>query len=260
MNDQKVQTEIKALKILTLMLAILAVFVWSIFILEKLYPDIDRKPTVIAENSLNMDTITPTVTVVKPIIKSSINTSFSKDAKMAKDIVKKSLLTDEIISQRDYTSDYCKLLVSEIYKQSYKTGLPVNVIVTLIEAESDFSYRANSNLGAEYGRGLMQVSENGLIDYNLWNGTKYKPKDLYNISINLEVGCWCFLQNEYYITKSKAHTLCYDHLYVAYNVGAQKFKNHKHEYINNYGKGKDYNALKRWDKLYNKWENYFGDV
>src|SRR5574344_1062204 len=113
MNDQKVQTEIKALKILTLMLAILAVFVWSIFILEKLYPDIDRKPTVIAENSLNTTTtttITPTVTVVKPIIKSSINTSFSKDAKMAKDIVKKSLLTDEIISQRDYTSDYCKLL------------------------------------------------------------------------------------------------------------------------------------------------------
>jgi soluble lytic murein transglycosylase-like protein len=122
---------------------------------------------------------------------------------------------------------YITTIVNFIYKKANETGLPINVILTLIDTESQFKYTAVSNLGPENGRGITQVSEIGLKDYNSWHGTHYTYKDLYDPETNIEIGCWCFLQNEYYITNNKTHTLSFDHLYVAYNVGAYNFKNHK---------------------------------
>jgi hypothetical protein len=72
------------------------------------------------------------------------------------------------------------------------------IMLAIYKQESKFKMYANSYCGAEFGRGVGQVSEIGLTDYNWKNGTDYKPEDLYDIRINVIVSCWIYEYNEKY--------------------------------------------------------------
>lgn len=148
---------------------------------------------------------------------------------------------------------YTKEIALNVFKQNQETGLPIPLIYAIIATESDLHKEANSKAGAKFGRGLMQVSEIGLTDYNWKHGTTYTSSDLYNISINLEIGCWIYLQNENYI-----HSSNFTYLYVAYNIGAKKYNRYKEYYLNDrYPNGDKYMALNRFKYYYNKYTEYF---
>jgi len=56
--------------------------------------------------------------------------------------------------------------------------------------ESSNNPNAVSYRGAKYGRGLYQVSEICLYEYNEMTGNDYQPKDLFNPHINTLVAVW----------------------------------------------------------------------
>ena len=59
------------------------------------------------------------------------------------------------------------------------------IMLSIYSVESKFDKEANSYLGAKYGRGIGQVSEIALADYNRVNKTEYTPADLYDIATNI---------------------------------------------------------------------------
>ena len=103
-----------------------------------------------------------------------------------------------------------------IYESVVKYGGKENkeLIYSIIAKESEFNKTAKSYLGSKYGRGLMQVSEIGLADYNSKNGKHYTSEMLDEININIMIGCWIYNQNKQYIN-SDDETL----LLTAFNRG-----------------------------------------
>jgi soluble lytic murein transglycosylase-like protein len=149
--------------------------------------------------------------------------------------------------------EYAEEIAKNVLIQYQKTGIEPYVIYAIIETESDFTKEAKSFLGAPSGRGLMQVSEVALKEYNNWHRKKYVKKDLYNISINLEVGCWYYTKLVDY-TKTRM----YRNLYVAYNVGPYEYNLNSQFYMNNtFPDKRYYGALKRFDNYYHKYYYIF---
>lgn len=146
---------------------------------------------------------------------------------------------------------YADEILHNVNLQSEKTGLDREVILAIIATESEFYHKINSRKGAKYGRGLMQVSEIGLQEYNNWTNSNYNVKELYDIGINIEIGCWLFLHNKRFCS---AETI--RELYVVYNVGCGNYKNYSKFYLNHKDQNrKSYNALKRFDKMYGNFVN-----
>lgn len=88
-------------------------------------------------------------------------------------------------------------------------------VTSLIGAESEFYQYAVSYLGHKYGNGLMQVSQIVLTEYNWKHNTNYTINDLYDMDINLEIGCWYYarLRDHYNIKNEPIYMLS------AYNMG-----------------------------------------
>lgn len=108
-----------------------------------------------------------------------------------------------------------KSIYNIVLCNSYKYGLDANLVLSIIAVESNFKKNVNSYLGSKYGRGLMQVSEVVLTEYNWMNykNTK-KVSDLYNPIHNIEVGCWYLARlRDHYGIKELANWLS------AYNSG-----------------------------------------
>jgi predicted RND superfamily exporter protein len=72
-----------------------------------------------------------------------------------------------------------KIIAEHVEKSSEKYGLPIPLILSVIRKESNFNPLAVSKAGAV---GLMQVMPKIHKD-------KYKDKNLYHISTNVDVGC-----------------------------------------------------------------------
>jgi len=60
----------------------------------------------------------------------------------------------------------------------------------IIAIESGGRTHVDSFRGAKFGRGLCQVSEICLREYNDFNGTNYSPQDLYKPDINKAIASW----------------------------------------------------------------------
>lgn len=120
-------------------------------------------------------------------------------------------------------------------------------IFSMAQVESRYRVRIPSRLGAKYGRGLLQVSEVALKDFNLWTGKNYTVEDLYTIEKNIEVGVWAFNQNYYYGVESKFE----NGAIIAYNVGVRDYKRHKTDLLNQSFKGEDYDYLVKVQEQYN---------
>lgn len=108
-------------------------------------------------------------------------------------------------------------------------NLDINIILAIIFVESHYNEKAESFLGAVHGRGLMQVSEIGLKDYNRVNKTGYVPKDLYNPEINIKVGTWIFYYNIHYGVDNN-----YADMLSAYNTGIGSWRKNifNSDYVN----------------------------
>lgn len=108
-------------------------------------------------------------------------------------------------------------------------NLNTNIILAIIFVESHYNEKAESFLGAIHGRGLMQVSEIGLKDYNRVNKTSYVPKDLYNPEINIKIGTWVFYYNLHYGVDNN-----YADMLSAYNTGIGSWRKNifNSDYVN----------------------------
>lgn len=146
-----------------------------------------------------------------------------------------------------------KRITEVAFQMKEKYNLPLYIIFSIIDTESEFYRVANSRIGKENGRGLMQVSEVCLKDFNNKSGEKIRTKDeLYYIYVNMNIGCWYY--SRLYNLKAINN---YDEAYVAYNVGIGNFQKYKNKYLNNkLPDNSSYNALKRFRQK----ENYYYDL
>ncbi len=130
------------------------------------------------------------------------------------------------------------------YSYFLENEINPDLAFSILLVESEGKLKANSYKGAKYGRGLMQVSEIALKDFNLKNKTNYKPDELYNFEINLEIACWTLKQGYKYYEQIKSNknqtiddTLKEEHILAIYNRGVgmhvNKYKeNIDYTYIN----------------------------
>lgn len=145
------------------------------------------------------------------------------------------------ISKGRLTKDEAISILTSAKKVSNLSKIPLSIILGMIAQESNFISKANSFLGASYGRGLMQVSEIGLKDFNNKTGNNFTISDLYNPETNLLVGCWIYLNNINYGVDN-----IHSHLIIAYNCGHRIYKNEKNYLLNAKRKnGTNYNHLNK---------------
>lgn len=131
------------------------------------------------------------------------------------------------ISKKKVTEDQALFILQVASEVANLYKIPLNIILGMIAQESNFLTTAESFLGAHYGRGLMQVSDIGLKDFNLKTGSNISTLDLYDPKINLIVGCWIYNNNVNYGVE-KIHS----HLIIAYNCGHSVYKNEKNFLLN----------------------------
>lgn len=180
--------------------------------------------------------------VLRPTI-SSVATSYS-DMLLQRKQYEKKLKEESVLKIRQLS----KFRVSRetalgIYEAAERASIAYNIdknlILALASVESDFLPTANSYLGPEYGRGILQVSEIALLDYNNRTGSAYKPQDLYDYNICINVGCWIYKQNIKYGVINNT-----DDLVIAYNTGHGTYKRQKEYLLNGYyNDGRKYTYL-----------------
>src|SRR5574344_1077117 len=185
-------------------------------------------------------------------------TQYTEEIKKEKTISTKDSLQNKISSS--ISAIYSEEISKAIYFQNQKTGIPIYIILALVDSETEFISSADSFIGASAGRGLTQISEIALCEYNRYHSKKYTNKDLYNIDINLEIGCWMLLQvKEVYPTVLVMENLNLNKTYIEYNVGWSNFISYKKDYYNRYDvpRHKRYNALRRWNSKISYWNSKF---
>lgn len=141
------------------------------------------------------------------------------------------------------TVDINELITYQAYVNTYSNllGFDSEFILSLIGVESKFNPTADSYLGARYGRGLMQVSEIALEEYNNWHSPEQwiSIDMLYIPSINIKVGCWILAHNrDHYKVPPTGIDTC-----SAYNLGPTAWRN------GNIAKGYSDKVLTRYEYL-----------
>lgn len=97
-----------------------------------------------------------------------------------------------------------------VLESANEFSFPVDLILAVIRAESDFDPNAVSDVGA---RGLMQIMpKTALLDINRMLKTNYSTEDLFDPAINIRCGT-CYLAYLYDIFHD------YDTALAAYNAG-----------------------------------------
>ena len=110
----------------------------------------------------------------------------------------------------------------------------------IIQIESGGDPNAVSFAGAKNGRGLMQISEIVLKEYNQVNKTNITVDSLYNPGFNKEVGTWYLLRIFNRYLKCNGTT---EDILICYNWG--------------YGNWRKWNkAGRQWGKLPTETQNY----
>jgi hypothetical protein len=117
------------------------------------------------------------------------------------------------------SNEEAALICRAAHEVSSKYNIDFDAFLVLGAVESNFLKNAVSKAGAKYGRGIWQVSEIALADYNRVNGTNYKYSELFDVKINAEIAAWMFVYNIYYGVTNR-----YDDLYIAYNIGNKAWR------------------------------------
>lgn len=156
---------------------------------------------------------------------------------------------------------YVETISTTVLKESQKYRLPIWFIMATTCAESeDWSGNVNPHAHNKRcdARGCLQITPVCLKEYNAWHDVKYTMDDMWNVSINYEVGCWYLarIRDHYFKNLSK---WSYEDVYIAFNVGPRSFKRYKQDYHNGYDVVRhcEYNALNRFRVYQEKYLEYF---
>ena len=172
----------------------------------------------------------------------------------------------------DFTFEEAYDILYKIAFYSDKYGLSLVDGLIIVHVESDFKVDAYNRWGKAYG--LCQVTKPCLEEYNWKHGTNYVLEDMYDVSLNLEVGFWYYnriltnYDNRYnYITTTSDDKKIRD-AYIAYNIGVTVFdkvgrdgrnmlRNGKFP-MNAYGyrKGETYRPVLRLYEVLDDWDYY----
>ena len=98
---------------------------------------------------------------------------------------------------------------------------------SIIQIESSGDPKANSYRGAKYGRGLCQISNIALKDYNNYNKRKYSREDMYHPQKNMKVANWLFETRLPQLLKARGLPLTEDNVLIAYCLGISKVRQWK---------------------------------
>jgi soluble lytic murein transglycosylase-like protein len=159
--------------------------------------------------------------------------------KQEKKLKEESLLKIIQLSKFRVSKETARGIYEAAERASIIYNIDKNLILALASVESDFLPTANSYLGPEYGRGILQVSEIALLDYNNRTGNSYEPQDLYDYNICIDIGCWVYKQNIKYGVLNNT-----DDLVIAYNTGHGTYKRQKDYLLNgHYSNGRKYTYL-----------------
>jgi hypothetical protein len=137
--------------------------------------------------------------------------------------------------------DYSKKIAEEVIFQCEKYNLPVYVVYAIIYTESEFKSKALSNKSC---RGLIQVSESCLQDYNNKHTEQYTFDEMYDIRKNLQVGIWHYQRYRKYVENDN-----WVALYAIYNNGLTGY--------NKFGTENIKSAVERFEFYLEKMEIYF---
>ena len=156
---------------------------------------------------------------------------------------------------------YVELISITVLRESQKYRLPIWFIMATTCAESEDQsgninpYAHNKRCNA---RGCLQITPVCLKEYNDWHSVKYTMNDMWNVTINYEVGCWYLarIRDHYFKNLSNWN---YEDVYIAFNVGPSSFKAYRQDYYNGYDviRHCDYNALNRFRVYQEKYLEYF---
>ena len=123
-----------------------------------------------------------------------------------------------ISCKSNFDIDTCRQIKEFLDKYSKVEN---KIMISIYIVESKFNQYANSYLGAKYGRGIGQVSEIALDEYNRKNKTNYKYNDLYDLEINIMISCWLI---DYYCN---TYNFTIEESVMAYNIGCGNVLNGK---------------------------------
>ena len=107
----------------------------------------------------------------------------------------------------------------------------------VMNIESSGNPNAISFLGAKYGRGLYQISEIALKDYNNYHtNERYGVQDLFNTQINGKIASWLLYERIPQLLRFYGHAVNDENVLHCYNIGIGAFNNGKRNinYINKY--------------------------
>lgn len=125
----------------------------------------------------------------------------------------------------------------------------------IAKIESNNNPKAISYKGAKYGRGLYQISEFALTDYNAWHPTsKIDSKALFEPIEAQKVAGWYLSSRIPSLLRLGAFPLEIDYILICYNWGFGNFRKW-------YNAGADYNKLPQETKQYlKKYHNLSNNV
>ena len=130
-------------------------------------------------------------------------------------------------------------IINAVQENSSKYGIEKSLIYAMIAQESMFNSNALSKKNA---KGLMQITNVALKDYNEHCNMNYMENDLFETSINIKIGCWTLLKQKEYI-----HSDDISDCVISYNSGCTNFNLYKTKYRLEY---------KYKDKVY-QYKKYF---
>jgi len=100
-------------------------------------------------------------------------------------------------------------------------------VKVIAKIESSLNPTAVSFLGAKHGRGLHQISEIALKDFNSANSVKYSPEQLFNPEVNTEIANWLLNVRYPQILKAYRLPLTEENLLTCFNMGCASIKKGK---------------------------------
>lgn len=133
-----------------------------------------------------------------------------------KDIIKEAALEYE----RELSEREIDVIYDEVEYWSKFYEIDKEIIFGIIETESQFYYLAkNWNKSNQTGDfGLMQINTVTISDFNNWTGRNVTEQDLlYDVRLNIEVGCWALNQKKCVLLRHDLYTI--ENLLYAYNAG-----------------------------------------
>lgn len=148
--------------------------------------------------------------------------------------------------------------------ERYRGEIPRDYVEIVIHTESDGIHSAHALPKGCDARGLMQITQPCLTQFNWYTGNEYTMDDMWDAGKNVQVGCWYLNYAMRYMRREfGSHYTVEDfwyRLYVFYNAGPDRAINY---YTKFYSKGRKkdgskYPDLDRFKKIEAKW--YDGEL